>query len=276
MKAHRYTIACSALLAVTGCSSDNARNNPADTADQFFFGSYDCSIDTTVSSPEILTDGAMTQVDNPIPDDLSISNSNSDTSDNVDCSTDQNTSITGPGVAQTGDGSATYNNSETPVSAVLIDEVFSTSGYATVQLSLHNGELRYVIQSSSVTTGTLVETTTRRDWGVYNADFALTMELSQAGDGTFTGGSFEVNTTDDAISGTELAQSNYAFDVIFRKDLDDDGTITTMDEVKEAISGNLNVSGAEPNWSVTYDLTLEDNTTITGFYNGSFYSIPTE
>jgi len=193
----------------------------------------------------------------------------------IDCQAPLNKSLPGPGSAKTGIGSITYNNSRFSLTgaAVTSDSEFVADGPANLSLHLHNGEMRSktISETINVTNGT--EENVRTDWGIYNANIAFFVDLYQAGTDTFTGGSFTVRPFDDA---NEAVTSNVADLGALLVDTNLDKTINLDSEVIVAVSGNVNVTGEAPNWSVTFDVTLKNGRTITGGYDGDFAPIIVE
>lgn len=201
------------------------------------------------------------------------SQTNPETSADVDCVSELDRNLPGPGVGQTGAGSLTYSNREIMLTAATADYAQSTeldSGVS-VLLLLHDGETRSLTVSASVETENETESSTRTDWGIYNASTAFSVNLTQINTEVFTGGTFNVTPLSDSSS---PENANTATWVYLFLDRNSDLTISEESEVGNIVSGNINVTGESPNWSVTFDVTLEDGMSLTGAYNGAFHNLP--
>lgn len=238
------------LLSACGGSTENT--TPASgTGNQYFTGGVSCGVsgDTSTNTETVTGTG--------------------DLLDAVDCSADLDTSLPGPGIAATGSGSLIVTGDVRPISAAMIDISYRNTiqDFIEVDFQLHDGNIRSLVQQSSDGS----DTTTRVDWGIYDATILLSMEIRQAGSASFTGGSFDVVRF---VDGEAPEQENYAFEPALFIDKRSDGILTASDEILQVASGNVNITGTEPDWSVTVDLTLEDGTSVTGAYAGTFYQLP--
>ena len=240
---HRVSIGLVVLI-IGGCGSSSDTSSTPD-ADVLTISGSGCSI----SSTSIDTSTLVTETDTM---NLGL----------AECPEDLDGDIPGPGSSNTGAGSLTSDGWELSVNTAIYELLFTGNSRSTSQLILHDGEYRSL--SRAVTNGT--DTATRVDWGIYNATVLLDMELVQNGEEGFTGGSFEFM-SDNPDTGT-----NNLSDVILFIDRDGDKKPSATEEVSEVISGNVNVSGVATAWMVTLDLTLEDGSTLTGNYSGSFHS----
>jgi len=192
----------------------------------------------------------------------------------VDCNSEDDKALPGPGVGETGTGSLTYNNSETALTAAAIHfEVIDGFQELESTLILHDGDTRFSrVSGSNESNEFSPQTTTRITMGVYNATIAFSATLIQTNTDVLTAGSFEVIAPDES---TEAGATNIALLSFLAQDKNSDGTINEEEsEAVSAISGNINVSGVSPDWSVTLDVTLEDGSTLIGVYNGSLHVIP--
>lgn len=238
----------------------NTVNNP-----QTLFGGRSCAF-----SAEAVTTVPTTLNGVPLSPTETVSPVATDSENHVDCDEELG-ELPGPGVSHTGVGSLLTDSSEITISSVTADSESVTGNFSVLELILHDGETRSLVQQSKIGG----QTTIRIDWAIYNISVAMTANLTQAGADTFSGGTFEVSNSTD-LSATEFEQSNYALGVWLFIDKRDDGIPTTEDEVAQAVSGNINVSGAAPDWLVTLDLTLDDGSSLTGSYSGSFYQVPAQ
>lgn len=282
MHARLLTVAIISAALLLGCSNDDTTSDPIssdsgaemdDSADQFFVGGISCSNSASSTIPDGVDAGTddtgsdsspASQVDNQVTADPVV---------DIDCLAELDTALPGPGVGKTGTGSLTHDGNETALSAATIDydaqNNFDNTTFLT--LTLHDGDTRSSIASNTVEGLNETATITRVDWGIYNATIAFTVELNQVNADAFTGGSFEIRSAEEF---SQQDNSNYAILGFLLLDKNSDATITPESEFISAISGNVNVSGESPDWAVTLDVTLEDETALTGVYNGSFHSLP--
>jgi len=280
------TIITSATALVTtlliGCSSD--RTSTSAPTDQYFTGSVSCSefSDTNATQPIDTTAG---DTDSNTPSDtLSSDTSNNEQTNGqvgttpgaeLDCESEIQKNLPGPGVGQTGSGSLTINNKQTTLSAayITIDQLGNDTNVIESVLVLHNGELRSSQTSSTNETATSTTTTVRVAVGIYNASIALPMHLSESNADMFAGGSYEILPPNDATGPTGAKVVELA---VLAQDINGNATIDTDSETIRAISGNVNVSGTSPDWTITIDATLGDGSSLTGVYNGAIHTLPKE
>lgn len=236
------------VLLVCGCgSSETSGTQQSDALTTFGSGCSTSSNSVAISTPITETQTIASTLE-------------------VECPGDLDTPIPGPGVSNTGSGALVNAGRTWPVNTANYDLLFSSNAESATQLILHDGEYRSRVRS--VTNGT--DTAIGVEWGIYNASVLIDMELVQIGQESLTGGSFEVE------ADTFVAATNRVSDIIVFTDKDGDSKPSAIDEVFEVLSGNVNVSGVAPDWTVTLDLTLEDGSTMTGNYTGSFYSVVSE
>lgn len=237
-------------LLLSGCGSDSTPDTAgtpdtaSTTADVLFSSGGSCAVsdssDSTGTAAENVTTVASTEA--------------------VNCPEDLAEGLDGPGISNTGNGSLTVDGVTVPLTTAIFDSIFSNSTESIFDLQLHNGEHRSLVRT--ITNGS--STATRIDTGTYNASAVLSMELAQSGSTQLASGSFDVDST-----GTS---SNRAVDVVFFIDKDGDGKPTTPEEVSEAASGNINLSGTAPDWVLSFDITLQNGSALTGNYTGVFHS----
>ena len=252
------------LVGCSGNSSGVSEEDPEQSGSQagkVFFAGLSCSGSSTA-----ITSASGTPTDSGIDSPVVIQSG----SEIVDCSADVVPDLTEPGVANTGEGSLTNDFLTANISSAAIDiEIYNQT--AEVGLFLHDGNTRSSKASSTTETENGTSTLSRVDWGIYDASIALAIVLYQANTEEFTGGSFEI-IVDYDLSPSNLNYSDFATLI---RDGNGDGVIDdpTADG-KRAVSGNINVTGESPNWSVTFDITLDDGSTLTGDYNGDFHQLP--
>lgn len=262
---------------LTGCSSKDSSSsanlsssiNSNNPADQHFFSITFCNISSDIS----INAAGDANPDSSVAlqaDAQSMTNPGVE----VDCESEDDKALPGPGAGETGTGSLTYSNSETALTAAAIHfEPIGGLQELESTLILHDGDTRFSRVSGSNESNEFgPQTTTRITMGVYNATIAFGATLIQTNTDVLTAGSFEVIAPDES---TEAGATNIALLSFLAQDKNSDGTISEEEsEVVSSISGNINVSGVSPDWSVTLDVTLEDGTTLTGVYNGSLHVIP--
>ena len=249
---NNYYSLCVAGILLVGCSSGDDAGVASDRDENVYFtGGVSCSVSSTSSTDSTSTTGTV------------------ENSTAVDCSADQNTSLPGPGVASTGSGSLLLADQELPITGAIISIAYrdNNNDFMNVDFTLHDGNVRTRLQQSS--NGN--DSTSRLDWGIYGASFVLSTELQQQGSPMFTGGSFEVVLSEDGVS---PAAQNHALEPLLFIDKRSDGMITGVDEIAKVVSGNINITGNAPDWSVIVDVTLEDGTQLGGNYAGSLYELP--
>ncbi len=280
-----------AALALTGCSSNDDDSETgteststgganSDGADQFFFGGTICSntaedtFPTTGGSTDT-TEQTTSGADSTSTDTQTETDTESASDVEVDCSAELNRNLPGPGVANTGEGSLSYDENNITLSAATTDYDENDNFNDTVSfvLILHDGETRSSVLSATSEGLNEIVTETRVDWGVYNASIGFMIELNQANAASFTGGSFDIFALDEEPSQITFNYASFSF---LLEDKDGNSFISDISEMVPVVSGNINVTGAQPDWSVILDATLEDGRTITGAYNGSFYALPLE
>lgn len=238
---------CLALISlfVIGCSGGSNTNSENNS------GTF--TLTTSSGSCAISSDSAVPQDSN--------TNVTVPATQEVNCPDEFSGVIPGPGISNTGNGSAVNNGIDLSITTAVFEPLFTDSRSSLVEIQLHNGEFRSI--QRTVTNGT--DTATQIDTAVYNATFYLSMELSQNGTAGFTGGSFDINVPDSL---------NSAPDVFIFIDQDGDNKPSIQQEVTDAVSGNINVSGTAPDWLITFDLTLENGSTLTGNYTGALHNGP--
>ncbi len=241
---NKRSIALITLL-VTGCSgsSNNNSDNSTGTYTLTISGGSCAASSTTAVPPD--PDTSVT-----VP-----------ATQEVNCPDEFTGVIPGPGISNTGNGSVVNNGTGASITTAVFEALSTSTTSSIVEIQLHNGEFRSI--ERTVTNGT--DTATQIDTAVYNATVFISMELSQDGTDGFSGGSFDVNVPDSL---------NYAPDVFFFIDQDGDRKPSTQQEVSDAVSGNINVSGSAPDWLITFDLTLQNGSTLTGSYTGALHNGP--
>lgn len=244
-----------------GCTSDNpsTQTEVGNSVDRAFLAALSCGISSSSVTP---ADAVQTAMD-----------SETTTQQQVSCSEEADTALTGPGIGNTGTGSLNFRGNETALSAATTDED-NYNNVSDLILFLHDGNTRSLRQSGSSETQTDLESRTRIDWGLYDATIAFSASLTQINTATFTGGSFDVRapSTDGQTNiPTDTNTANFATLI---RDINGNGVADAETETEWAASGNINVSGESPNWSVTLEVTLEDGTSVTGVYVGSFLELP--
>ena len=248
----KYTIGLTlASLLLCGCSSEESTTNNDNN--------------TNV----LTTSGASCETSSSSNTNTSTNNQSTASSDAI-CQADLEGPIPGPGISNTGTGTLLIDGISLPVKTMIFESIFTSNTESIVELTLHDGEYRSLVRTAINGTST----TTRTDYGTYNASVYLSMELVQAGTDGLTGGSFEVFGNDN--SSVSDAPANRAPDVFFFQDKNGDKKPTSTDEVSEGMTGNINISGTAPNWTITLDLTLENGSILTGNYSGEFYTAGTE
>ncbi len=263
-------------------SASNTGDGDGDGGDEFFFGGTICinsgggTFATTGGSTDT-TEQTTAGADNTSTDTNTETDANTETGSDieVDCSAELDRNLPGPGVANTGEGSLSFDENNITLSAATTDYDENDNFNDTVSfvLILHDGETRSSVLSATSEGLNEIVTETRVDYGVYNASTGFMIELNQANAASFTGGSFDIFALGEEPSQITF---NYATFSFLLEDKDGNSFISDISEMVPVVSGNINVTGAQPDWSVILDATLEDGRTITGAYNGSFYALPLE
>lgn len=244
-----------------GCSSDNpsTQTELGSSVDQAFLAALSCESSSSSVTPADTVQAPM--------------DSETTTEPPVSCSDDVDTALTGPGIGNTGTGSLNFRGNEIALSAATTDQD-NYNNISDLTLFLHDGNTRSFRQSGSSETATDSESRTRVDWGLYDATIAFSVFITQINTATFTGGSFDVRAPSTDGQTDVPTDANIANFAALIRDINGNGVADTETETEWAASGNVNISGESPNWSVTLDVTLEDGTTVTGVYVGSFHELP--
>lgn len=195
------------------------------------------------------------------------------------------TTIDIQGVSFTGDGSITRTAlastpdiaSETSLNgaAVVVFPHSAFTHHSGIRLYLHNGELR-IAEKRYQQKNNANETIVRHkvDWGIYNGSIVFSVVLASASQSSFEGGTFESIGTQNPNK-SELIGTDMLVRGIVYQDHNDSESLDATDEIAQMVSGNISIAGSRPNWVVSIDVLLDNDETISGYFNGDYIEIPT-
>jgi len=193
-----------------------------------------------------------------------------------ECSGTVNTEIDTPGESNTGDGAISISSTDISLDTMGVEFFPDTAfeNHSGAQLYIHDGEFRIVEQrfeSINPELGTLSRH--KIDWGIYNGSIVLSLELGSSNANSFEVGTFEYVGYED-VNDPQNAGMNTIFSGTVFLDKNDSGDIDSIDEILEIVQGNINISGAKPDWSISIDVVLDTDETITGYFNGDYIDVP--
>lgn len=190
-----------------------------------------------------------------------------DTEGDAGCGGPLSSAVNEPGSLPTGTGTINLLGANLVVdgAAVEVVENGSQSNNSPIDLLVHDGEVRVLEQRSETEHGIY--------WGVYSGSVLVSVELVSSASDQFEVGSFEFIEADGSVD-PALAGVNALIGGVVSYDSDNSGKIDSQDEVMLVVGGNVNITGSRPDWSVTFDLSLNNGETMTGQFDGDYIEIP--